>query len=85
MTDYQEEGRIEEGYQILQPTAKLGWKAAYGVYLIQLVRDADEEEERTGVFTPISPMSEEEFREMRKRVNKAKLFKGSKNGKENLS
>lgn len=52
--------------------AKLDHKAAYGLYLIQLCREADMVGERVGKFVEVKIPTLEEFIEMRQAVAKAK-------------
>lgn len=68
--------KIEEGFHIVQiPKAKLPFKAAYGVYIINLVRVAGEEQEKTGVYEELEIMTEEAFKDFRKKENRKNLFK----------
>ncbi len=49
------------------PPPVLDWQAAYGLYLIRMCREADRVGAALGRFVEMDPLSEEEYREHRKR------------------
>lgn len=51
---------------------KLDNKAAYGLYLLQICREADEMGEALGRFIEVYVPTLEEFIEMRERIHKSK-------------
>ena len=67
--------KVEEGFHIIEPKVQLPLNAAYGMYLIQLCRDADEKGKKSGKFIEIEPLTLGEFKEARKVANRNKLFK----------
>ena len=67
--------KVEEGFHIIEPKVQYPLKAAYGLYLIQLCKDADEKGEKMGKFIEITPLTLEEFKAKRKVTNRRKLFK----------
>ena len=56
--------------------ARLPVKAAYGLYLVKLCKAADEQGELEGRFIDITPPTLEEFKEMRKVMDRKAIYRG---------
>jgi len=71
-----------DGFQVRPLMVRLDsdWKAAYGIMLIEAVREADHLTELTGKWHDAIYPTEEEFLEMRKR-SKYNFNRGSGSGK----
>jgi len=66
----------EDGYRIYDPPiAKLSAAAAYGAYIINLIKEADEKQEHTGVYEEVTIMTFTDFKAFRKKENRRNLFK----------
>lgn len=70
-----EQHQTIDGFKIFKPILKLDLRASYGMYLIQLCKEADRESERLGRFIPHNPMTYDEFVENRKDMRKRSVFK----------
>jgi len=65
-----------DGFHIFKPPSpKIPLKAAYGIYLIKLIEEADKLGEKEERFVEINPCTLEEFKQRRKDVNRRNLFK----------
>jgi len=68
-----EKNDIARGYRIFKRRYKeLPWRAAYGLFLMELCRQADMASERLGRYVPHHAPTEEEFREMRRVLRQRK-------------
>ena len=68
-----------DGFRIFEaPEVKLPLKAAYGIYLIKLHKEADIQGEKEGRFIEVTPITLEEFKQQRKDANRRNLFKHEK-------